>query len=262
MKLPVTKFPQTRLPINTTSMNNRRTQKLIWVASIFLASIGVIIVIRRFFFLIPVLENTYLPAAPVAGVPQFPEEGFVNNPWLTLVHILPGLLFVGLGLTQFVKRIRQKKPAFHRGAGRVVLASGLIIGFTGVVMGFKMSISGVTETAATTLFGILFLFSLVKGFLHIRKRNISSHREWMIRAFAIGLAVTTTRPIVGIFFATSSLTGLTPRDFFGTALWIGFTIHLIAAEVWINYTRPHDARLVSQTFTRRERHSESATGKM
>ena len=159
MKLPVTKFPQTRLPINTTSMNNRRTQKLIWVASIFLASIGVIIVIRRFFFLIPVLENTYLPAAPVAGVPQFPEEGFVNNPWLTLVHILPGLLFVGLGLTQFVKRIRQKKPAFHRGAGRVVLASGLIIGFTGVVMGFKMSISGVTETAATTFFGILFLFS-------------------------------------------------------------------------------------------------------
>ena len=30
----------------------------------------------------------------------------------------------------------------------------------------------------------------------------------------------------------------TPRDlqeFFGTALWIGFTAHLIGAEVWINY---------------------------
>lgn len=31
--------------------------------------------------------------------------------------------------------------------------------------------------------------------------------------------------------------GLTPQEFLGTAFWIGFTVHLIAAEVWINYTR-------------------------
>jgi hypothetical protein len=57
----------------------------------------------------------------------------------------------------------------------------------------------------------------------------------MIRAFAIGLAVATVRPIVGMFFAFS---GLSPQEFFGFAFWIGFTLHLIAAEVWINYTRP------------------------
>ena len=44
--------------------------------------------------------------------------------------------------------------------------------------------------------------------------------------FAIGLAVATIRPIVGIFFATSRLTHLTPRDFFGTAFWLGFTLTL------------------------------------
>jgi hypothetical protein len=60
----------------------------------------------------------------------------------------------------------------------------------------------------------------------------------MIRAFAVGLAVATIRPIIGVFFATSRLTGLTPRDFFGTAFWIGFVLQLIAAEVWINLTRP------------------------
>jgi len=60
----------------------------------------------------------------------------------------------------------------------------------------------------------------------------------MIRAFAIGLAVATIRPIVGAFFATRMLTHLTPHDFFGTAFWLGFTMHLIAAEIWINYTRP------------------------
>lgn len=221
-------------------MSNKRVQKLLWIALVALASIGVMIVIRRFIFLIPVIDNRYVSPPPISGIPQFPEEGFVDNPWLTMMHILPGLLFIGLGLTQFVKRIRQKAPGFHRWSGRIALVSGLIIGVTGILMGFKMSISGVSETAATTLFGIVFLFSLVRGLFHIRKGNISHHREWMIRAFAIGLAVATTRPIVGIFFATSFITGLTPKDFFGTALWIGFTNHLIAAEVWINHTRPPD----------------------
>jgi len=55
----------------------------------------------------------------------------------------------------------------------------------------------------------------------------------MIRAFSIGLAVATIRPIIGIFFATSRLSGLTPREFFGIAFWIGFVLHLIVAEVWI-----------------------------
>lgn len=170
-------------------------------------------------------------------MPNFPEEGFVNNPILTLLHILPALLFIILGLLQFAKRIRTKYPRFHRWNGRVLLILGAVVGVSGIVMGFKMAISGVSETAATTFYGSLFLFSLTKAFVLIRQRKIDLHREWMVRAFAIGMAVTTTRPIVGIFFATSRFTGLTPQDFFGTALWIGFTLHLILAEVWINRTR-------------------------
>jgi hypothetical protein len=56
----------------------------------------------------------------------------------------------------------------------------------------------------------------------------------MIRAFAIGLAVATMRPMVGAFFAFS---GLPIREFFGTVFWAGFTTHAIGAEVLINCTR-------------------------
>ena len=100
-----------------------------------------------------------------------------------------------------------------------------------------MAIGGANETAATMLFAIIFLFALVRAYLYIRQGNFALHREWMIRAFAIGLAVTTVRPIEGVFFATSRITHLTPHEFFGTAFWLGFTIQLIAAEIWINYTR-------------------------
>jgi hypothetical protein len=41
-----------------------------------------------------------------------------------------------------------------------------------------------------------------------------------------------------MFFATSRFSGLTPYEFFGIAFWIGFVLHLIAAEAWIRTTVP------------------------
>src|SRR5437870_5490697 len=78
--------------------------------------------------------------------------------------------------------------------------------------------------------------ALGKAFRHVRRREVALPRESMIRAFSIGLAVATIRPIIGIFFATRRISGLTPYEFFGTAFWIGFVLHLIAAEVWIQWT--------------------------
>jgi hypothetical protein len=48
---------------------------------------------------------------------------------------------------------------------------------------------------------------------------------------------------MGTFLAAAVLRGHRPepREFFGTAFWIGFTLQMIAAEIWINYTRPKTA---------------------
>lgn len=43
---------------------------------------------------------------------------------------------------------------------------------------------------------------------------------------------------MGVFFATSRFTGLTPHDFFGIAFWIGFTLTYVFAEVWLRSSRP------------------------
>jgi hypothetical protein len=104
-------------------------------------------------------------------------------------------------------------------------------------MAFRMPIGGANQTVATAVFAVFFLVALGRGFAHTRRGELALHREWMIRAFAMGLAVATIRPIVGVFFATSRLTGLTPREFFGIAFWLGFTAHLVAAEVLVNRTR-------------------------
>jgi hypothetical protein len=36
------------------------------------------------------------------------------------------------------------------------------------------------------------------------------------------------------FFATSQLTHLEPRQFFGIAFWIGFSINTTAVELWLH----------------------------
>ena len=77
-----------------------------------------------------------------------------------------------------------------------------------------------------------FGITLGNAVLHIRRGDLARHREWMLRAFAGGLAIST---VVARF---SVLSDLSPREFFGIAFWLGFSSHLIAAELWIQHTRP------------------------
>jgi uncharacterized membrane protein len=207
----------------------QRATRFAWIGVILLAVIGVAAATRRTLVLFwpEVFAGKYPPAAAL-------DTGFARHPALTLVHILPGALFLMLALLQFVPKIRANHMGFHRWLGRILVVAGLVIGVSALVMSFIMNIGGPNETAATTLFGILFLFCLVKAYRHIRRKEVAQHREWMIRTFAIGLGVATTRPIVGMFFAFRKLS---PHEFFGVAFWLGFTITFFAAEVWIDYTR-------------------------
>ena len=220
-----------------------RVRRALWSAVIFLALIGSAVAVRRVAHLVPIVVGGYHPLAvtsnPVAAQFAALDDLFAHYPILTLVHILPGLLFMLLGPLQFSSTIRARHLRWHRISGRVFVICGVVIGISALVMSFGMpAIGGFNQAAATTLFATFFLFALCKAFWYIQRREIPLHREWMIRAFSIGIAVATIRPIIGMFFATSRFSGLTPHEFFGIAFWIGFVLHLIAAEAWIRATLP------------------------
>jgi len=200
--------------------------RAVWCTVVLLAIIGVAAAVGRMLFL-------GRGVGPSVAEPI--EVGFARYPLLTMLHIVPGVLFMVLGPLQFVRRIRAGHPRFHRWSGRVFVASSVVIGVTGLVMGVVMAIGGANETAATAFFAVIFLLALGKAVAHIRRGDRDRHREWMLRAFSVGLAISTIRPIIALFFALSDLS---PREFFGIAFWLGFTSHLVAAEVWIQHTRP------------------------
>jgi len=235
---------------------NGRVIRWLWSAVVLLVLIGVFVVTRRTMHLVPILINGYVPPAipsnPTMAQFQALDDIFARYPRLTLVHILPALFFLLLAPLQFSQTFRDRHLQWHRRTGRILLLCGVVVGTTALVMSFGMpAIGGVNQAAATTLFALFFLFALDRAWRHIRRREVALHREWMIRAFSIGLAVATIRPIVGVFFATARFTALTPHEFFGTAFWIGFVLHFIAAEAWIQWTRPQ-AFKISSLYLRKE----------
>src|SRR5215469_16057069 len=96
----------------------------------------------------------------------------------------------------------------------------------------EYAIGGWTERSAVLFFNSLYLFSLVRAFT-LGSGDAARQRAWMLRAVAIPLGIATTRPVMGVFFATSRLTHLTPQQFFGIAFWIGFSINALAIEIWL-----------------------------
>lgn len=212
---------------------SRSASRLVWTGVAFLVLIGVAAVTRR--TLVLLWPGTFASQSSPAAVL---DTGFARHLALTLFHILPGGVFLALTPLQFMRSIRERHLAVHRWMGRVLVGSGLIIGGTALVMSFRTNIGGPNETAATTLFATVFLICLIRAYVHIRRKEVVRHREWMIRAYGVGLGVATTRPIVGAFFAFRRLT---PHEFFGIAFWLGFTITFLVAEAWVDYTRWHGA---------------------
>ena len=209
---------------------SKSASRFVWFAVIFLAVVGIAAVTRRTLVLLWPGIFGGSQSNPAAAL----DAGFARHLALTLIHILPGGLFLTLGILQFMPSIREKHLQFHRWSGRFLLVLGLVIGASALIMSYRMNIGGPNETAATTLFAIVFLICLIKAYLFIRRKQVARHREWMIRAYGAALGVATTRPIVGMFFAFRRLT---PHEFFGIAFWLGFTITFLAAEAWIDYTR-------------------------
>ena len=214
---------------------NRALARSLWVAVIFLAFIGLAVATRRAVVLVKpgALSSARNPAAEL-------DAHFAGERALVLTHILPAMLFMILGPLQFVRGLRSRYPRVHRWSGRIFLAASAVVGFSGLKLAFGKTVGGLDEKAAIALFGTFFLISLAKALWHALRREFARHREWMIRGYAIGLAVATIRPIMGTFFAVALMTGHKPQpaEFFGTAFWIGFTLQSVAAEILINYTRP------------------------
>jgi hypothetical protein len=146
---------------------------------------------------------------------------------MTWTHISCALAYMLLLPFVFWKRTRNAPP---------VIAAFFVMGFVVGATAYGMNlyaIGGWIERTAILFFNTLFLAELAGALVFHRRGDERRARLWGVRATAVLLGIATTRPVVGIFFATSRLTHLSPHQFFGIAFWIGFAISTLAVELWL-----------------------------
>jgi hypothetical protein len=194
----------------------------LWLLTGFWVSIAisVAVVVRR---LVAITHPSQSGQAQMAAL----DQAFASHAALTVAHIVPAMAFVLLTPFVFLRR------AEAVWAEQLLFPLGAVVGVTAYAMN-TYSIGGWVERSAVLLFNTLFLFSLARAYRYMRRGEHLLKRRWMTRAVGILLGIATTRPVMGIFFATSRLTHLEPRQFFGIAFWIGFSINTIAVELWLH----------------------------
>jgi hypothetical protein len=196
-----------------------------WICS----AIAVLVVVRR---LVALGSGSAGSSAPPELVRL--DAAFAGHAGLTLAHIVPALLFVLI------------VPVVVFGHGRlagllekVMLPLGAVVGLTAYAMS-RFAVGGWVEQAAVLVFNTWFLWCLVRAWRPAGPGELRSRRRWLLRAAATLLGIATTRPVMGVFFATSRLTHWQPSQFFGFAFWIGFSINVALIEA---YLRSGDRRL-------------------
>ena len=166
------------------------------------------------------------------------NPGFLDYPTVTLLHVIPGGIYLALAPFQFLSSIRSRWPGYHRLAGRFLASIGLILGAAALFLALVVPFSGRPEQVINGFFGVVFLISLVKGFLYIRAGQIALHREWMIRAFAIGLSIATMRLL---FIPALIIMGAPTQSQIETlsiaSFTVAFCLHSGFAEYWIRRGR-------------------------
>jgi Predicted membrane protein (DUF2306) len=194
----------------------------LWLLTGFWVSIAisVAVVVRR---LVAIAHPSQTGPAQMAAL----DAAFASHAALTVAHIVPAMAFVLLTPFVFLRRTEALW------AEQLLFPLGAVVGVTAYAMN-TYSIGGWAERSAVLLFNTLFLFSLARAYRYMRRSEHLLKRRWMTRAVGILLGIATTRPVMGIFFATSRLTHLEPRQFFGIAFWIGFSINTIAVELWLH----------------------------
>lgn len=192
--------------------------------------------------LVPALAGTVRVAEIARGAAITPDNArFFAAPLPVLVHIPAVIVYSMLGAFQFSPGFRRRSPKWHRAAGRILIPCGLLTALSGLWMTLTYpwpTGDGELVFVERIIFGSGMLAAIVFGIDAIRRRDFTSHGQWMIRAYAIGLgAGTQVFTHLPWFLLMDGKPSGMPRAVMMGAGWV---INVVVAE-WMIRTRAPSA---------------------
>lgn len=146
------------------------------------------------------------------------------------IHVFSSIFVLLAGYTQFSNSIRVKYPRTHRNLGWLyVIVTLFLAGPSGFIIGIYAN-GGMNSRIAFCLLAFLWILFTAIALVKIIKKQVSSHKAWMIRSFALALSAITLRAwkyvLVALFHPK-------PMDVYQIVAWLGWTLNLVIAEIII-----------------------------
>ncbi|MCC2594406.1 DUF2306 domain-containing protein [Tessaracoccus sp. OS52] len=181
--------------------------------------------------MIPLIAGSLRVLELAGGERLLPDNARIAaSPAPLVVHVVGAAVFALAGAFQFPARIRRGHPAWHRGAGRLLVAAGLAVAGSGLWMTlfYHDAPGGLLLWTVRIAVAVAMASSLVLGVAAIRRGDVLAHRAWMIRAYALAVAAGTQA------FTQGLGEGLFGKSDLSTALSVsaGWLINAAVAE-WV-----------------------------
>jgi tetratricopeptide (TPR) repeat protein len=160
----------------------------------------------------------YVIVGPAAVVPNL-RESFSARPWGIYPHAFFGSIALALGPFQFHRGLLVRRHALHRRLGTVYVGAAFLVGLVGFYMAFY-SLGGRTTHLGFGLLGAGLMLATSMAYLEIRRNRISSHREWMIRSFALLFSAVTLRIELPLLIGAFGGQFLVPYQIVSWLCWV------------------------------------------
>ena len=143
-------------------------------------------------------------------------------------HISFGGMALLTGWSQFSKKLRSRNLKLHRNLGKIYVITVIIGGICGVYLGF-FSTGGIIPALGFICLGLIWLYTTLRAYVAIRKKDLALHQGMMIYSYAACFAAVTLRiwlPILTIVFGEFLVA-------YKIVAWLCWVPNMIFAHLWV-----------------------------
>ena len=187
------------------------------------------------FFIFGMLNTIaqYVSLKPDIGFLEFKQDYIHITTWRIAfyVHVFSSIFTLTAGLSQFSNYILQNHKSLHRFIGRLYVIDILIINFPAALIMAYYANGGLPSKIAFTILDVLWFWFTLKAFLAIKKRDIITHKKFMIRSYALTFSAITLRMWKLVL---SNIFEIDDATLYMIDAWLGFVPNLLIAEIIIS----------------------------